>query len=902
MELYLDKKMATSRKDPRSKPLTSSYSFSIFISLFLSYLPNTSSSPSITFSPPDNYLIDCGSPEQTRLSDGRAFKSEHDAASLLSTEEDVQASFEFSAITRAASFSSSSSPFSFSSINSTIIPPSSLPLYATVRIFPQESIYSFHISQPGPHWVRLYFYPIPNPIHDLNAAVFKVAAGDFVLLENFSATTFVYREFLVNIFGDRFSLVFRPKKKTVAFVNAIEVVSAPDSLVTDSVSVIFPPGQTFAGAWGHALQVSYRLNVGGPTLGPGNDTMFRVWETDTTFNVFKEGSKNVSVAPKTVKYPDSQGPTPLIAPSLVYASAQEMQDPLTMEPNFNLSWVFNVDQGYSYLIRLHFCDIISTALNTLYFNVYINGIMAMPSVDLSTLTGALSTAYYKDFVLNSMNITNNTIMVQVGCNSNLQSGIRDAILNGVEIMKMSNSANSLDGPFTVDGEYKGPNSGLTVMKIVAAVGLAMAVVAMVLLGAACARWRKRPRGWEKRRSFSSWLLPLHQSGYSSSTNSSRRSSSSLFGSRRSKSGHSNYFSSSVCFGRVFTLAELQAATQNFAEKAVIGVGGFGKVYLGALEDGTKLAVKRGNPSSQQGINEFRTEIEMLSKLRHRHLVSLIGFCDEQSEMILVYEYMANGPFRDHLYGSNFSKLSWKQRLEICIGAARGLHYLHTGAAQGVIHRDVKTTNILLDENFVAKVADFGLSKAAPSLEQTHVSTAVKGSFGYLDPEYFRRQQLTQKSDVYSFGVVLFEALCARPVIDPKLPREQVSLAEWAMHWHRKGSIETIIDPLIAGEIGGESLRKFVEAAEKCVAEYGVDRPSMGDVLWNLEYSLQLHEAATVEEDSNKSERLISTNGGGDAKAGKNISAVTDVSDDHSSVTVDGSDIRMFSQIGNFQGR
>lgn len=838
-----------------------------------------------SFTPADNYLIDCGSSQQTKLSDGRTFKSERDTASLLSSDEDVQISADDSSI-----ISSAKAPPS--------VPPSSLPLFTTLRVFTEESMYSFHISQPGTHFVRLYFFPIPHATYNLTAATFRVSADDYVLLEDFSvldSTTLVYKEYLVNA-SNRFSLVFKPKKKSFAFVNAIEVVSAPDSLVADSATAVFPAGVFNGLSSNYALQVSYRLNVGGPNLGPGNDTLYRTWESDSAYNMFVEGSKSVSVSLKTVKYPPANGGvnlTPLIAPAWVYASAQQMQDPVTLDPNFNLTWRFSVDQGYSYLIRFHFCDIVSLALNTLYFNVYINEMMAVPSLDLSSLTGALATAYYRDFVLDSANVTNRTIMVQVGC-ANLQSGVIDAILNGLEIIKMSNSARSLNGTLTVDGKYKGPGSGIGAMKIVSAVGLGLAVTAMVLLGMVCVRWQQRPEGWEKRKSFSSWLLPLN-AGYSSNNFLSSRSSSrksSLFGSRRSKSGYSSYFASSVCFGRVFTLGELQAATQNFDEKAVIGVGGFGKVYLGVMEDGTKLAIKRGNPSSEQGINEFRTEIEMLSKLRHRHLVSLIGFCDEQSEMILVYEYMANGPLRDHLYGSSLPPLTWKQRLEICIGAARGLHYLHTGAAQGIIHRDVKTTNILLDENFVAKVADFGLSKAAPSLDKTHVSTAVKGSFGYLDPEYFRRQQLTEKSDVYSFGVVLFEALCARTVIDPKLPREQVSLAEWAMNWHRKGKIEKIIDPHIASTINGESLKKFVEAAEKCLAEYGVDRPSMGDVLWNLEYSLQLQEAASMQVED-KSECLIGIQkiSGGDLK--------NKVLDD-SNVSVESSSL--FSQIGNFQGR
>eukprot|EP00253_Pinus_taeda_P010018 PITA_10018 len=295
--------------------------------------------------------------------------------------------------------------------------------------------------------------------------------------------------------------------------------------------------------------------------------------------------------------------------------------------------------------------------------------------------------------------------------------------------------------------------------------------------------------------------------------------------------------------RAFTLEEMIAATENFSRK--IGEGGFGSVFLGKLPNGKEIAVKVLSFFSRQGVHQFQNEVDLLSKVHHKKLVALLGYCSESRGLMLIYEYMAGASLRDRLYGTSpeVSELSWKARLNIALDAAQGLEYLHVGCTPKIIHRDVKTANILLDSSLNGKLADFGLSKMTSEGEVTHVTTTVKGTPGYLDPDYFRTHQLTEKSDVYSFGVVLLEIVCGRSPINAHLTDDELNLVQWVRSYVERnenpGEIEEIVDKRLSGNYCMESITSIVKVALTCVEPKPSLRPTMGEIVGKIKEALFL---------------------------------------------------------------
>ncbi|XP_050384146.1 probable LRR receptor-like serine/threonine-protein kinase At1g51880 [Argentina anserina] len=286
--------------------------------------------------------------------------------------------------------------------------------------------------------------------------------------------------------------------------------------------------------------------------------------------------------------------------------------------------------------------------------------------------------------------------------------------------------------------------------------------------------------------------------------------------------------------RQFTYPEILKVTNN--RQRILGKGGFGTVYHGYLDDNTQVAVKLLSPSSSRGLEQFHAEVNLLMRVHHTNLTSLVGYCDDEKNKGLVYEYMARGNLQEYLSDKSPNVLTWDGRLHIATDAAQGLEYLHYGCKPPMIHRDVKTTNILLSENFQAKLSDFGLSRNFPAEYGTHIVTGVAGTPGYLAPEYQQLNRFNEKSDVFSFGIVLLEIITGRPAVSRT--RERIVINDWVGSVIPKGDIDAIVDPRLNGIFNVNSAWKLVETAMACVSAEANKRPNMSKVVGELKQCLK----------------------------------------------------------------
>ncbi|CAL1392281.1 unnamed protein product [Linum trigynum] len=815
-------------------------------SVFLLIIITLNPSPTLSagdYTPIDNIVVDCGSTTSgSNRADDRSWDADNPSKFL-----------------QPGSESASSTPTEHSTRLEKVP-------YLSARWSRSNFTYSFPVN-PGQKFIRLYFFPATySPDFNKSAASFSVIAGQFALLDNFipdlhplAKEDGFQLEFCLNVNPNqqRLNLTFSPTPAAYAFVNGIEVVSMPTNLYYSDagagLNIIGNGNQQSSIRNDTALQLMFRIDVAGQGISPDGGTgMYRKWSPDDEY-------LHIDPPPKSAYYNDSVPLNSiyrndsiqlqyndeihkLVAPAAVYRTARGMSNISELNLQYNLTWRFPVDPSFTYFVRLHFCEIQPpiNARDNRAFWIYIANRTTATYTDVIQDAGGNGFPFFKDYLVRIKAEEEKLFVALHPFPDN--SAHYNSILNGAEIYKLSRSG-SLAGPNPArptNPSSPVPSSSSTtsptrlIIIVAGGVVLGLAMVSLLLLFVLRRKRKsKSSSNYIDGGSASKSMLPY--SSFASTNETSKDGSSNL--------------PSELC--RRFSLSEIKSATGDFDDNFIIGVGGFGDVYKGLINfnggGATTVAIKRLKQGSQQGANEFRTEIEMLSQLRHRHLVSLIGYCYDDEEMILVYDYMSHGTLRDHLYNKSQQSspaIPWKQRLEICIGAAHGLDYLHSGASNTIIHRDVKTTNILLDENWVAKVSDFGLSKIGPTAgaANAHVSTVVKGSFGYLDPEYYRLQRLTEKSDVYSFGIVLWEVLTARPPVNRaggNDKRKLVSLAELARQSCKKGRVAEIVDRELDGEIAPECLKKFAEVAMSCLVENGVDRPSMGDVVWGLDFAKEL---------------------------------------------------------------
>ncbi|KAF5939184.1 hypothetical protein HYC85_023443, partial [Camellia sinensis] len=284
--------------------------------------------------------------------------------------------------------------------------------------------------------------------------------------------------------------------------------------------------------------------------------------------------------------------------------------------------------------------------------------------------------------------------------------------------------------------------------------------------------------------------------------------------------------------KIIAAEDLKMATNNYHESRILGQGGQGTVFKGVLPDNTIVAIKKAKviDQSHSQIEQFINEVIILSQVNHRNVVKVLGCCLETQVPLLVYEFISNGTLYDHIHttGHSTSTITWENRLRIATETAAALSYLHSAASTPIIHRDIKSTNILLDNNYVAKVSDFGASRLIP-IDQTQLNTLVQGTLGYLDLEYFQTSQLTEKSDVYSFGVVLVELLTGRKALSFDRPEVQRNLAMYFVSSMKENQLFEIVDEQVMNEANADQLKEVAILAKRCLRVKGDERPTMKEV-------------------------------------------------------------------------
>ncbi|KAG8384591.1 hypothetical protein BUALT_Bualt04G0133800 [Buddleja alternifolia] len=624
--------------------------------------------------------------------------------------------------------------------------------YKTTRISISEFSYIFQLK-PGDKLIRLHFNPAPYKGFEKFKDLFSVEAGPFTLLDNFSASLTS-----VNSFAKEFCI---------------------SSEENQTLNIIFSPANSSTYAFINGIEIisvptrlSYFRGRDPGAQVIGKKSLVYI-DNSTALELIHRLNVEKGSVSSGGGFDDMLG----LWASVSKENAQEIN---------SLTWKISVNVGFRYLVRIYFYELAKKAeTGDVIFEILINNMIVDTNIDIVERMDYDGSLLYRDYMVmmkGNKQEGKRDLLISVQSNDDFMDG--KEFVKGFEIFKVSNPDNSLASPNPLPRAIDSPSwiirksiALLNYRNVIVTVAITIVTLVNVIVHMLREIWEASILEDENK--------PLARAER---------------------------------FCRLFSLAELQSATKHFSSALVIGQGGFGIVYKGFIDNGREIvAIKRLKSNSKQGKREFWTEIETLSKLRHINLVSLIGYCSEREEMILVYEYVACGTLADHLYklardGYDCSPLNWKQRLNICIGAGRGLDYLHTG--HRVIHRDVKASNILLDENFVAKVSDFGLAKPEDrSKLESHVSTNVKGTFGYFDPYYFNTHKLTRKSDTYAFGVVLLEVLCGRPAMDRGLGEDECSLTKWARNRINKGEVDQIVESSLIGDISLDSLNVFVEFGE-----------------------------------------------------------------------------------------